>query len=393
VPDCLEPGGPCEIYNLTVETGDCTSDSTYQAWINFQVQNPPGNTFGLWINGVFYDTYSLDSLPIYIQDFPWDGGPNDVVKVCFANANVPPGSTGCCAVEEFHVPDCLDPGGPCEIYNLKVETGDCTSDDTYEVWITFDVDNPPSDQFGVWANGQFLGLFDLDSLPLYIPDFPWDGGSNDMVKVCFPTPAGNVTCCKTKEFEVPDCLGQDPCKIYDLHVLKTPCLCGEFFAILTFEHQNGGDEGFDIVGNGNNYGNFPYDTAQPIILGPFPGDATTEYEFVVQDHQHPDACYDDFKLGKVNCMTPVVTPGNDSRLTLSPNPVASWLNVTAQLKSGINIGESLVEIYHADGRLVRNLTVPEGSNFLLDVSDLPAGVYRLSLLASAGRVEGTFAKQ
>ncbi|MCE7926745.1 MAG: T9SS C-terminal target domain-containing protein [Haliscomenobacteraceae bacterium CHB4] len=394
VPDCLDQGGgDCEITNLTVETGDCTSDDTYEVWINFDVVNPPTDEFGVWANGDFLGFFSADSLPLYIADFPWNGGANDVVKVCFNGNNNPSCPILCCAIEEFAVPDCLDQGGgDCEVTNLTVETGDCTGNDTYEVWINFDVDNPPGDQFGVWANGDFLGLFNLDSLPLYIADFPWNGGANDVVKVCFPTSGGSVTCCKTKEFEVPDCLDQDPCHIYDLHVVKTPCLCGQFFALVSFQHNNGGNEGFDIVGNGNNYGNFPYNYPQPIILGPFNGDGTTDYEFAVKDHLHPD-CADDFHLGTVDCMTPVVDPNSDAKLVLSPNPASNWLNVTAQLQSGSAIGEATVQIYHADGRLVRTNTVADGSNFLLDVADLPAGIFRLALTAAAGRVEGTFAKQ
>lgn len=391
VPDCLDNGGgDCDIDNLTVETGDCTSDDTYEVWINFDVDNPPSDEFGVWANGDFLGFFSPDSLPLYIADFPWNGGDHDEVKVCFNGNNNPQCPVLCCAEEEFAVPDCVV--GDCEIHNLTVETGDCTSDDTYEVWINFDVDNAPGDQFGVWANGDFLGLFSLDSLPLYIADFPWDGGAEDKVKICFPDDNGAVTCCKTKEFAVPDCIDQDPCHIFDVHVVTTPCLCGQFFALVTFGHTNGGDEGFDISGNGNDYGNFPYNSPQPIVLGPFNGDGTTDYEFAVQDHQHPD-CGDDFHLGTIDCMTPVVDPGNGATLTLSPNPTSNWLNVTALLQNGAQFGESNVDIYHADGRLVRTLTVANGSNFLLDVADLPAGVYRLSLTSAAGRVEGTFAKQ
>ena len=392
VPDCIDQSGPCHISDLNIDTGDCTGDSTYTVTINFDVDNPPSDSFDLWANMEFFGTYSLSDLPLTIQDFPWDGGPTDHVKVCLFDDNAPPGQPFCCKLQPFQVPDCLNPGGDCEISGLTVETGDCTGNDTYEVWINFSVDNPPGDQFGVWANGDFLGLFDLDSLPLYIEDFPWDGGDNDVIKVCFPTSGGGATCCRTKEFHVPDCLDQDPCKIFDLKVVTTPCLCGQFFALVTFKYDNVGDDGFDIVGNGNDYGNFPYNFPQPIILGPFNGDGTTDYEFAVKDHQHPD-CADDYHLGVVDCMTPVANPGNDSRLVLSPNPTSSWLNVTAQLHSGAQVGEANVEIYHADGTLVRTLTVSNGSNFQLDVADLPAGMYRLSLISASGRVEGTFAKQ
>ena len=92
-------------------------------------------------------------------------------------------------------------------------------------------------------------------------------------------------------------------------------------------------------------------------------------------------------------MTPVVNPGSTAKLALSPNPTSNWLNVTAQLQNGTQVGEATVEIYHADGRLVQTLTVSNGNNFQIDVADLPAGVYRLALMAASGRVEGTFAKQ
>jgi hypothetical protein len=50
-------------------------------------------------------------------------------------------------------------------------------------------------------------------------------------------------------------------------------------------------------------------------------------------------------------------------------------------------------VYHADGRRVQQFTVPEGGSFRMDVAGLPSGIYRVSVLTAAGRVEGSFAKQ
>ncbi len=61
-------------------------------------------------NSAIVGTFNLDSLPLTITDFPWNGGPNDVVKVCFANTSNP--NVGCCRTKEFEVPDCIDQGGP-----------------------------------------------------------------------------------------------------------------------------------------------------------------------------------------------------------------------------------------------------------------------------------------
>jgi hypothetical protein len=264
--------------------------------------------------------------------------------------------------------------------------------------VDFEVSNntPPGLFFGVWANGHFLGSFPLNARPYHIEHFPTDIGPNDFVEVCLVTPnATQPLCCKKIEFPVPDCQGGD-CKIWDLQVLTTPCLCGQFFAVLTFESENGGSGGFDIVGNGQSYGNYPYNHPQPIVIGPLDGDGLTAYEFVVKDHLHPD-CHDAVDLGKIDCTQPLVAGTNDlakaGKLSLSPNPTSSWLSVTAQLASGSVAGQATAEIRQADGRLVRTVIVPNSSSFQLDVAELPAGLYRLSLQTAEARLESTFAKQ
>ena len=387
-PDC-GGNGNCKIFDVVLDPGDCNpTTGTYPLHLNFQVVNPGNDFFEVWGNGVYLGLFPLNGLPMVIPNFPANGPAIDVIKICIND------HPDCCKIIDFQGPNCGLVGN-CEIFDLQLETGDCTSDSTYQLSIKFQVLNPPSDLFQVWANGQVLGVFNLNQIPLLIQNFPWNGGNFDHIKICMmPNTPGSVPCCIEKEFLVPDCLGDDECKIYDLHVLRTPCLCGQFFAVLTFEHNNGGAGGFDIFGNGNNYGNFPYNTPQPIILGPFNGDGTTNYEFEVVDHNEPDHCFDQFNLGKVECMSPLNDPtGGSALLTLSPNPTDNWLNVTALLENGAALGQSNVEVYAADGRLVQTNTVANGANFQVNVSNLPGGVYRLVLKSDSGRLEGTFAKQ
>ncbi|MDO8367601.1 MAG: T9SS type A sorting domain-containing protein [Saprospiraceae bacterium] len=387
-PDC-NGGGICEIFDVVIDPGICNPGTgTYPIHLNFQVVNPGNAFFEVWGNGIYLGLFPLAGLPMVIPNFPANGPAIDVIKICIND------HPDCCRVVDFQGPNCGVIGN-CEIFDLQLETGDCTGDSTYQLHIKFQVQNPLSDLFQVWANGQLFGVFNLNQVPLLIQNFPWNGGNFDHIQICLmPNIPGTVLCCIEKEFPVPDCLGNGDCKIYDLHVLRTPCLCGQFFALISFEHQNGGPGGFDILGNGNNYGNFPYNTPQPIILGPFDGDDITMYEFVVVDHDHPDQCGDDFMLGKVECMTLVIDPtGGSAMLTLSPNPTANWLNVTALLENGAALGQSNVEVYATDGRLVKTNTVSNGANFQLDVSNLPSGIYRLVLKSDSGRLEGTFAKE
>lgn len=386
VPACILNSGNCEIYNLTVATGDCTSDSTYNVVVNFLVANSTANHFAIWGNGVLIGDYALSELPLTIYNFHYDGGNNDVIKVCMVQSGV----LTCCKTLEFPVPACILNNGNCEIYNLFVETGECHEDSTYTVVINFQVANPTNDFFEVWGNGVYLGYYPLNALPLTLLHFPYNGGPNDVVKVCMND---NPNCCRVIEFPVPACTQEGNCHIWDLNVKTTPCLCGQFFAVLTFNYENTGNGGFDVVGNGVNYGTYLYAHSQPVIIGPLEGNGTTQYEFGVQDHFHPD-CHDGYELGIIDCPeTPAVeVPFVAGTLSISPNPASEWLTVSAQLTGGQVIGSGDVTIRSADGRTVKTVNVANSSSFSINISDLPATNYHLMLETSAGRMQNTFIK-
>ena len=385
VPACITGNQPCEISNLTVTTGDChPNDSTYVATINFDVANPTNASFGIWANNQFMGSFPLSALPVTIQNFPYNGGTNDVVKVCINdNAN-------CCKVKEFPVPACITGNQPCEIYDLTVMTGDCNPDSTYSITIDFEVANTTNASFDLWGNGQYIGFYPLSALPLTIAHFPNNSnGSNAYIKVCIND---NADCCKIKEFAEPNCAGAN-CHIYDLNVQTTGCLCGQFFAVLTFVHNGGGSGGFDIVGNGVNYGNFPYSHPQPIILGPLEGDNTTFYEFVVKDHEIA-GCKDAFELGKIDCPeSPTLEIINPiGALHLSPNPATTMISVNATLTDGVVSGSGQVLVMSTDGRTVKNISVGTAASFSINIGDLPPGTYEIVLETERGRLTGKFNK-
>lgn len=397
VPDCVN-GGNCEINGLTVQVGPCTSNTTYTVNLKFDAVNPPSQLFTVFANGAPIGVFNLNQLPLTIPNFPYDGGVNDVIKVCFTG-NSAGTNTTCCETLEFPVPDCLNGGGTCNITDLNVETGPCNATGTaYQVVVKFNVSNPPSPNFLVFANGTAIGQFNINQLPLTIPNFPTNGGTNDEIKICFVN-SGIAGCCKSLEFPVPDCLNDD-CKIFDLTVGQTPCLCGQFFALVYFKFDNPNNGGVDILGNGQNYGTFAYNTPQPIILGPLTGDPNKAYEFIVTDHLTGD-CKDDYLLGVVDCSQDqdIKSEGNNGRksnvlgkLVLSPNPVVSQLNVSTQLSGGQRPGSATVIVYGADGRVILDRNVADAALFQLEVGELPSGVYRISVLTESGMMEGVFVK-
>ena len=89
------------------------------------------------------------------------------------------------------------------------------------------------------------------------------------------------------------------CHIYDLVAEVTPCEDGQFYVILNFFYENVSGDGFQVVGNGNNYGTFSYSEV-PLTLGPIQGDGTTVYEFGVSDLAFPD-CGDATFIDPVDC--------------------------------------------------------------------------------------------
>ncbi len=390
-PDCS--GNDDCIEDLTVKVGDCNPDGTYRLQLNFKVKSllTVLYKFELWANGKLLGTYSTGDLPLTIPNFPASGKPRDVVKVCVLKL----GSTEpwCCEELEFIAPNCSGLG--CKIVDLKAVPGPCKNDSTYELKLNFSVGGllPLPPFFGVWANGVLVGTYPLSALPLTIPNFPGSGNKQDKLRVCIVTTNAAQLCCVETVIDAPDC--KKACKIWDVQVQATPCLCEQFFAVLTFHHQNGGAAGFDVVGaNGDVYGSYPYSQQQPLILGPFDGDGKTPYVFIVRDKQDPN-CNDGIKLGFIDCpdLAPPAPPTAAVSLSLSPNPAAQWVTVMARSQNGTVLGQAVVEVRKPDGRLMRSEVVPNGNLFTLNVAELPAGLYRVSVQTAEGRYESSFVKQ
>lgn len=390
-PDCPTL---CDIVDLSADPGDCNGDDdSYSLTLNFGLQTPGATThFEVFGNGQSLGTYGIGDLPLTIDSFPGSSSSVGVLKVCLVD--VP----NCCAIVEFQQPDCSpNQDSTCAINDLAIEVGDCDPNGgTFSIKVDFSVSGSPApDSVDIYGNDGSVnfGRFDVASAPILIINYPSTPGSSPTVKVCA---ADNPDCCASTEFQAPNCPTPDSCSIYDLQVLATPCISGQFFAIITFNFQGGSQQGFTINGNGTSYGSFSYGVTQPLIIGPLNGDGVTEYEFIVQDNEDAQ-CHDAVMLGIVECQ--VIDPrsgairGENLGIALSPNPVQDWLTVSTLLPAEMLDSRATVQVFSADGRLVYNRTVADARAFGLDVSGLQPGLYRLSVLTAAGRVNGTFAKQ
>ncbi|NUQ25768.1 MAG: T9SS type A sorting domain-containing protein [Saprospiraceae bacterium] len=99
---------------------------------------------------------------------------------------------------------------------------------------------------------------------------------------------------------LPTASNAQDCNIFDAVATAQPCLQnGTFYVQIDFSVTNPGQEGYKIQGGGAFYGFYSYNDDPP-LLGPFPGNGNTVYEFVIIDLLHPD-CQDVAFAGPVSC--------------------------------------------------------------------------------------------
>jgi hypothetical protein len=137
---------------------------------------------------------------------------------------------------------------------------------------------------------------------------------------------------------------------------------GHFFFILDFEFSNPGDQGFNVVGNGNEYGNFSYDDV-PVQIGPFPSD-DTPYEFLVYDAAHP-GCFDVIEPGVVQCLVSTTPVDFDQFFSLFNNGTIPGIYAKKDI---------LLSVYNANGKNIL-YHYPLSAEDRYQLSTQPAGLY------------------
>lgn len=90
------------------------------------------------------------------------------------------------------------------------------------------------------------------------------------------------------------------CSISEMTVVDSPCDANDNFDVeINFSFDETGNSGFQVLGNGNNYGIFQY-ADLPIVIEDLPGNCETVFEFIVRDVEDP-TCADFVELGAVCC--------------------------------------------------------------------------------------------
>ncbi len=360
-PNC-EGGGTCHLYDLFAETGECTSDSTFLLDIVFHWNNLPTDSVLIYANEHFIGTFHTNPDFIRIENFPIFDGELTNLVVCAL------GAPDCCDTYSFETPFCGG-GNECIIYDVSVQTFDCSSDSTFGVVINFQYQNITAGGFDVYTGDHYLGFFNFDQIPIETNQFPSNGSGEYVVTIC---ESDNFDCCTSFEFEGPVC-GEGSCDINNLEWSLTPCdSAGNFFFILDFNFQNVGTEGFSVVGNGNDYGDFSYEDL-PIEIGPFESNNTV-YEFLVVDNQNI-ACIDFVEPGNVECLVATTNIDHDEMFDIFNNGSLPGIFVKKDL---------ILSLFNSNGKMLM-ATKPLKEGTFFELNSLPGGFY-IAMIVYEGNI-------
>ncbi|HHH54873.1 MAG TPA: T9SS type A sorting domain-containing protein [Bacteroidetes bacterium] len=145
----------CEIGELKFRDKKCTSDSTFDFFLNFNYARNRSDSFKLISSNGLKSKYSLKNLPLHIQNYPVGESGFDSLTVCIDNNK-------CCSHGLLEFPDCTN--FDCNITDINFEILYDTIE-SYWVILNFDNENT-SDSFQIKGNGIDYGHFSYNELPV-----------------------------------------------------------------------------------------------------------------------------------------------------------------------------------------------------------------------------------
>ena len=263
----------CEIGNVTYETSLCNEDGNYNIFFNFQHANT-SDSFKIILENAVLGKFAYTDLPVSLNGIP---GTGQTQVFHFQDLGQP----NCTAAKEVHGPDCSS-NNECDISNITYTLTDCNGEGNYWIHFNFEHQNT-SDSFKVYSANTYYGTYAYSNLPITIYGIAGNGqGHGFLFK-----DKQNLSCAADIFVPGVTCPGMEECDLSNLSILKLECnLDNQFNVKINFNHTNTGTT-FKIQGNGNNYGTFNY-ADLPVIIGPFNGLVTSNYEFVVKDIETPD---------------------------------------------------------------------------------------------------------
>jgi len=275
--------GQCELETVEINTGACHNITSYELTLNTQ---PNDLNVDLFVNSQFLGYFELDSTGLFIDSFPGNGITKDTLLICQNDMDT-------CCLELLINNPCL-----CGFANIDYEIYDCDEiNETFSIQLDFEPQNNGT-SFTLGGNASNYGTFQYSDLPIDVGPLPAD---NTVYEFIF-FDSDDALCFDFIEIGQVDCEEINACSIENVEAEILSCSNSGLFNVqLSFDFTNPSASGFTIQGNGQNYGNFEYDESIAFYeLGPFAGDCTTLYEFVILDLEDPE-CTDFVEFDEPVC--------------------------------------------------------------------------------------------
>ncbi len=253
----------CGIDSLTVTVDHC-QDTSFYAYISFDVGDGAAEGFEIAGNGEEYGVFSYDKLPIKLGPLSADGITHYEFVVRDRSDST------CRVVYDLGEVTCKQ---SCEITELVVRPDTCREDGQYDVEIDFS--HSGFTHFDLYYNFEPIGYYHTSELPLTIQGITPSGAKKEAFKVCAND---HGDCCKIMEVAMPSC--ESSC-LQEVKIDVEYCDSSGLGIILDVEREGELADSFSVKGNGNYYGLFAYRDL-PIKIGEISKELLL-YEFVVTD--------------------------------------------------------------------------------------------------------------
>lgn len=274
----------CSINALISENISCADSSFY---LTIDITSNNAGLEGLIINtGILSDTFDATSGKFVF-------GPLVADCETLYSINIQDKELGECAfLFQLSEPVCC-PSDSCIFYNPAI-TENCENNDLIGFEVYFDFSGSLSDSFSISINGQSLGIFGYDEIPVTVNAFGF--GLPDAEITISDTEDSN---CAFNFFYQFECFSPVICSINNIEIQPEACEGDQIYLRLSFDHEASGNDGFSVFANDELIDDFPYGRDN-YFIGPLDGDCVTIYNLRIQDKAIPE-CFADFVLTEALC--------------------------------------------------------------------------------------------
>jgi len=264
----------CDIWDIIVDPIECTTDSTFSAIVTFFYENLDNGIVDIWSGDIFLGFYAVDSLPVLIDGFPSALG-NIPITICENDNEL------CCETWEFQALQC---DSSCAIIDITVDIDDCNDDGTFDMTVSFSTEGLTSINVNISNNGELLGVFPADSVPILLESLT-GSGELSLLTICNND---NTECCGVIEYQAPIC-EIDSCDIRDVVLDDIVCSDDGTFSMQVYFIAEGLSGPFvSIMHNDTDLGVFAVDSF-PLSLDGLPGTGENAL-LTICDNNNPDCC-------------------------------------------------------------------------------------------------------